>query len=128
MIKTNTFTPSRFGRVVAGVCLALGVGACSVPVPEFTPPPVDAEVHPVLDEQRLDDILAQVNDVLAKADEDADKGELSPRIEGRAKQMRAWEYARSEDRRKAEVEEPRSEERRVGKEGRGRRAGRHGKH
>lgn len=90
----------------AGIAGTLALGGCAVPVPEFTPPPEESHVYPVLDETRLDRVLAAVNDTLAKADADGEKGELTTRIDGRARSMRTWEYALAKATTEAEMENP----------------------
>lgn len=92
--------------VVALAIAGITLGSCAVPVPEFTPPPEETQVYPVLDESRLDRVLATVNDTLAEADADADKEELTPRVSGRAAQMRGWEYSLAKATKKAELEDP----------------------
>lgn len=82
------------------------LGACSVPVPEFTPPPEESQVYPVLDETRLDRVLAEINETLKEADKDADKKELTPRVSGRAAQMRGWEYSLAKATKKADMDSP----------------------
>lgn len=106
MSKTTMTARTRAGILAVGTAVLVGIGSCSVPVPEFTPPPQDAEVYPVLDEERLDEVLAEVNETLAKADEESDRDELSPRIDGRAKQMRGWEYALAKAMKKADADDP----------------------
>ncbi len=93
-------------RAAFALVLAGTLAACAVPVPEFTPPPEETQVYPVLDESRLDRVLAAVNDTLAEADADADKEELTPRVSGRAAQMRGWEYSLAKATKKAELEDP----------------------
>lgn len=89
--------------VLAGM---LALGGCAVPVPEFTPPPGDTQVFPVLDDERLEKVLIAVNETLQEADSDADKEELSDRVTGRAAQMRGWEYSLAKATKKAEMDEP----------------------
>lgn len=96
----------RAAAATAGLTSVMLLGGCAVPVPEFTPPPAESQVFPVLDESQLDRVLADVNDTLTGADADADKGELSPRVSGRAAQMRGWEYALAKATKKHEVEDP----------------------
>ncbi len=96
----------RSATLSLGVAGTLLLGACAVPVPEFTPPPAESQVFPVLDESRLDRVLAAVNETLKEADQDADKGELTPRVSGRAAQMRGWEYSLAEATKEAEMEDP----------------------
>lgn len=99
---------TRARRTAAGILLGgmLAVSGCAVPVPEFTPPPEENEVYPVLDESRLERVLADVNDTLSQADDDQQKDELSPRVEGRAAQMRGWEYALAAATTEAELDKP----------------------
>lgn len=97
----------RSAAMLSGAALAAALLAgCAVPVPEFTPPPAETQVFPVLDESRLDRVLAAVNDTLKEADADADKDELTPRVSGRAAQMRAWEYSLAKATKDAELEDP----------------------
>lgn len=86
--------------------LTLAMGACAVPVPEFTPPPAETQVYPVLDESRLDRVLAAINDTIAEADAEASRSELSDRVTGRAARMRGWEYALAKATEEAELEDP----------------------
>lgn len=88
------------------VTAALMLSSCAVPLPEYTPPPADNQVFPVLDETRLDRVLTSVESTLKEADADAAKGELSPRVKGRAARMRGWEYTLQKVTKKAELEEP----------------------
>lgn len=89
-----------------GIVGLLGLSACAVPIPEFTPPPAESHVYPVLDDTRLERVLADVNDTLAQADEAAKRSELSPRVAGRASLMRGWEYSLAKATTAAELENP----------------------
>lgn len=88
------------------LALALGLGACAVPVPEFTPPPTEATAYPVMDESQLQRVLAGVNETLQEADAAESRAELTDRITGLAERMRGWEYALARATEEADLDEP----------------------
>lgn len=102
-MMSNRMRTSIWAAALAGM---IALSGCAVPVPEFTPPPTDTQTFPVLDEDRLEKVLVAVNETLRDADADADKEVLSDRVEGRAAQMRGWEYSLAKATEKAEMEEP----------------------
>src|SRR5699024_8368067 len=76
----------------AALLAAAGLAGCAVPVPETTPEPESTVVYPVLDEGRLDRVLAAVQESLDAADAELDADLLAPRVTERAEQTRAAAY------------------------------------
>lgn len=83
-------------RIAAGLTLAGALVACSGPVPQPDPDPTAPEAAPVLTEDRVESILAELQDTLAEADEQRDAELLTGRLTGPALEMRRAEYQLSE--------------------------------
>lgn len=96
----------RTWATAGSAVLALTLLGCAVEVPEFTPPPRDEQVLPVMDEARMDRVLAGVEEHVAAADADLKKDELPPRVIGRAAQMRGWEFTLAAKTKEIELETP----------------------
>ncbi len=84
---------SRTRRTLLGAALGLTLLAgCAAELPQPEPEPAAATPAPVLDEARLDRVLAEVSETLATADAAGDAEALRPRVVGPALQLRAGEY------------------------------------
>lgn len=85
------------GAVAAGIAgVVLLASACAADVPQPTPEAVPSEAPPVLDEVRVERILADVEESLLRADAELDAELLGPRVESPAVEMRAAEYRLAE--------------------------------
>ncbi|UNX53965.1 hypothetical protein MF406_13470 [Georgenia sp. TF02-10] len=81
---------------VAVVAAAALLAGCAPEVPEPDPEPAAATPPPVLDDERLDRILADIGSTLAAGDEARDPELLKPRVTGPALEVRAAEYRLTE--------------------------------
>lgn len=78
------------GAVLAAVALALA--ACSTPLPEPQPDAVPAALPPAVSTGQVEDVIAEVTEVLTTADAALDPALLDPRVTGPAREIRAVEY------------------------------------
>src|SRR5690625_1879602 len=83
-------------RVAAGLALAVGLAACAGQPPQPDPDPTPTEALPALSEERVDMILADLQETLEEADAERDPELLTARVAGPALEMRRAEYELSE--------------------------------
>lgn len=83
---------TRAGVVAAGLGLAALLAGCVPDLPEVQPDPEPTATAPVLDEPRLERVLAEIGDVIAEADEEDDAELLATRLEDPALGVRSAEY------------------------------------
>ncbi|HLS50131.1 MAG TPA: hypothetical protein VK024_09070 [Actinomycetaceae bacterium] len=83
-------------RVAAGLALAMGLAACAGQPPQPDPDPTPTEALPALSEERVDMILADLQETLEEADAERDPELLTARVAGPALEMRRAEYELSE--------------------------------
>lgn len=68
------------------------LAACTPDIPEVSPDPEPIEAEPVLDEPRLERVLADIEDHIDRADEDSDADLLAERLDDPALGVRTAEY------------------------------------
>lgn len=83
---------TRVRAALAGLGLAALLAGCTPDLPEVQPDPEPAGTMPVLDEPRLERVLAEIGDVIAEADEEDDTELLATRLEDPALAIRSAEY------------------------------------
>ncbi|SEF00232.1 hypothetical protein [Ruania alba] len=87
---------SRRRRMTGITALLAAAGmltACAIEIPEPQEPPEQTETLPVLDEPRLERLLAELGEDIAAADEEQDAELLAGRMEDPALSVREAEYA-----------------------------------
>lgn len=90
-------TLRRMMRVAAvAATSAVLLAACSGPPPEPEPEPTTSEDVPVLDEERLNDVLDDVQESIDAGDAELDAEALEQRLSGPALEMRQAEYRLAE--------------------------------
>lgn len=77
----------------AALAVALLAGCAPEPAPTLATPPVPEFAPPAVSEERAQEILFDVEDVVAQADEATDADLLAPRVTGAAEEMRRLQYA-----------------------------------
>ncbi|MFC4555954.1 hypothetical protein [Georgenia faecalis] len=90
-MTTNSWT-RRGARTAAAAVVVLSLGACAGEVPQPDPDPVASTPAPVLDEDRIDRVLADIDETIAEADAALDPALLAERFSGPALAMREAEY------------------------------------
>ncbi|WP_022918282.1 hypothetical protein [Ruania albidiflava] len=93
MKRSTTRRASAGLTALAALSLLAG---CAIPVPSPEAQPEAPETMPVLDEPRIDRILADLDEVVAAADEEQDTDLLSPRVANPALRIRGAEYRLAE--------------------------------
>lgn len=83
---------TRRGAAAVALLGAALLTGCAAEVPQPDPEPVAEVPPPVLDEARMERVLAGLGETLAAADAAGDPELLAPRVVGPALEMRAGEY------------------------------------
>ncbi len=92
---TRTSRRTRVRRRIAALGLATvtaGLAACSPPLPTPDPDAVPAVVPPAVTTEQLEDVLADLGEVVRTADSAGDATLLEPRVEGPAMLIRQAQY------------------------------------
>lgn len=93
MTRDHTTTGRRgIGRVAGAAATLALLAGCAAEVPQPDPGPSETDPAPVLDDDRMERILRDVQDVIEEGDQARDPEILESRLSGPALEMRSAEY------------------------------------